>query len=137
MKERRERALAIEDFQPIFLRDLRRGVGGRKRFNAADVCIIHVGQRAVTVVLVALPTNLGIGAVQKLPLCPTCGRVARILRVVPFGAGLGCQVCLRKQFAVKYAFQLRRNRGALPRPLKIKAPRAPNKPCNEPLMETS
>lgn len=112
MNPRRERCVAIEDFRPVTLRDLRRGAGGRKRFNESDFCQVRVGNGpAIRVVLVRVPTNLGHRMV--LPRCPTCRQIVHVLRVVPFGKGLGCQRCLRRRLAAKYSSQLKRSRPML------------------------
>jgi len=44
--------------------------------------------------------------------------VAKILRVIPFGAGIGCQRCIRERLSAKYASQLKRN-GMRSRPVRV------------------
>ena len=109
----------MEEFRRISISDLRRGIGGRKAYNAADSCTVHVAGRTVKVNLKKMPTNLAGDAHQNIPLCPTCHRLARVLRVVPFGAGLGCQRCLRERLSAAYASQLTSARGMLPMPVRV------------------
>lgn len=115
----------VEQFPAVDIAQLRHGVGGRRRFNAAESCRLAFDDgRSVTITLERRPTNLGYW--QKIPRCPTCGQPARVLRLVPFGVGVACVRDLRRRLAAKYRSQLEPRRPLAP------APATPGQPADLP-----
>lgn len=98
----------VDDFPAIRIADLRRAAGGRKKFGRADYCSVCLPDgRVVRVDLEELKTNLPGHFLMKSPLCPTCGQVVRVIRVVPFGTGLACMRCIQKRLSGRFRSQLR------------------------------
>ena len=97
---------AVEDFPALTIYDMILLAGGKARFKAARSYTVKLpdGQN-VSINLLRRPANLK-GTIVELQ-CPTCGRAARILRVVPWGAGLACGRDFRSR-SIQYQATIRR-----------------------------
>ena len=91
---------------PVYLADLRRAAGGKRRFNLTSHCMVGLPDgREVRIDLTRRPGVLG-GQVT-FAACPACGRACRVLRIVSDSPGLCCLACLRKRYGAKYLSQVR------------------------------
>lgn len=98
--------ILVEDFPAIRLQHLRKAARGRKRFNQSSHCTVDLADgRSVRVDLLRTPTNLG--HLMTLPICPTCRRLCRVLRVVPFEPGLACARDLKEIYNARFESQVR------------------------------
>jgi hypothetical protein len=99
----------IDDFVAVRLHDLRCAAGGRRRFREeANYCSVRLPDgRLVKVDLVEAPTNLPGQHVMKLPVCPSCGAICRVLRIAPVvEPGVACASCLKKTLSARFRSQI-------------------------------
>jgi hypothetical protein len=105
VRPRAARRAIIDDFGAVSVSDLRRAVGGRRRFNLSDRVTVTLDTgRAVEIELVPRRTNLG--HVMKLLQCPACGRAVTMLRLLPVAPFLGCRRDLQVRLAARYRSQV-------------------------------
>ena len=96
---------------PVYLEELRRAAGGKRKFNLAPHCIVTLPDgRHVQVDLIRRPGVLG--GQMTLAACPSCGRACRVLRIAQDSPGLCCLHCLREQYGAKYLSQIRGQQNA-------------------------
>jgi hypothetical protein len=101
--------LMIEDFDGVDIADLRRAVGGRAKFRSLEAVTVHLADRDVVVRLTRGPSSFGRGELIYAACPGGCGRRARVLRIVPTGAGLLCTGCLREKLGAKYRSERRKH----------------------------
>ena len=105
MRARASRRAIIDDFGAVSVSDLRRALGGRRRYNRAERCTLTLDDgRAVEIELVPRRTNLG--HTMKLLKCPACGRTVTVLRLLPVEPFLGCRRDLQVRLSARYRSQV-------------------------------
>jgi hypothetical protein len=105
VRARASRRAIIDDFAAVNVADLRRALGGRRRFNRSDrVTVTLDNGRTVDIELVPRRTNLG--HTMRLLRCPACGRAVTVLRLLPVEPFLGCRHDLQVRLAARYRSQV-------------------------------
>ena len=116
--QRRAGQVYLEDFEKLTLEDIRRMVGGRRKFHETQAVTVHLPDgRNVYVPFIRTPANLGGGELPWLK-CPVegCHYKVRILRLVPDDPGLMCQRCMRRTYGAAYLSQQRPRVGEMEGP---------------------
>ena len=91
---------------PVYLADLRRAAGGKRRFGLTSHCMVGLPDgREVRIDLTRRPGTLG--GQTTFAACPGCGGPARVLRIIADSPGLCCLACFRKRYSAKFLSQIR------------------------------
>ena len=100
--------------RPVYLAELRQAAGGREKFKAVRFVDLELPDgHTVRVKIVRRPANLG--GTQPMAVCPTCGKDARVLRIVPWGPGLACSRDIRRTETIRSSFTISDSRkGEMP-----------------------
>ena len=102
MRPRRIRHSRINDYPPITMDVLRKGVGGKHKFNSLQFVDVEIpGGPRVRVNIRRRPSPLGKGEIPTLE-CPHCRGGCTILRMTPQEPFLMCWRCVERVYKVHY-----------------------------------